>query len=531
MRKHIFLAIAAIAVAPTLGYSQTVSVDPTLASPNNTTTFNSLMMAINSFQTLGKITAASPGGVGVNSGNPLPDVINVVSGTTGVVDEIVRIDERPASAGYAILGEALTIQGPGAGAAPSAANNAYVALRDDGTNDDDGFELRTEQDITVKNVTFYPSLTTPPGDDMVTVDRLTPGLNANHFVFQSCVFTTAKTGNLPIVTNKTEALVNNRANIATPATAQDKLLSVFPDANEAMVCDIIDCVFSHSIDNDAILESSPRYTDAASTFALNIVSSVISYNGLGATNRYGIQIFASGTANAERSALNISGANVANGPVAGLGGPTIILGNGRGIQSFAGNSTDPTEHFALNISNTIVASNVERQLSMDANIEPAFSDLITSGPVPFVVTFEANTKQANWNRISAIAGSAASLFGAQNGDPNSLKLRDTIWAGDGTTAKAFDVFGTGDLKIDIDNSAIVLEGPHKVLEIGGTSDFTSGTTMVTSDPQFVSKDPASASFADVNSCAYAGKGTGGSDLSGGATFTAVCAAIREWFSY
>ena len=75
--------------------AQTVTVDAANGSPNNTDTFNSIQMAIHSFQASGAVAASTDGsGVGVNHGNAAADVINIL--TSAVPDAIfsIKMSER-----------------------------------------------------------------------------------------------------------------------------------------------------------------------------------------------------------------------------------------------------------------------------------------------------------------------------------------------------------------------------------------------------------------------------------------------------
>ncbi len=493
--------------------SSVVTVNADDASPNNITTFNSLQQAINSFQIAG-VASVNGGvttdgaGVGVNSATPDPHVINII--TTSAIDEVVRIDERVGALGYAVLGSALTVNGPGAVAAgapvaPSAASNALVLLQDEtGIVDDDGLELRTDVDVTFNNVTFAPSPTAAPGDDMVTIDRVTAANlgAANTIAFTGCVFTSLDAGNLPVVSDKLGALVDNVANIATPTAAMDKLIAFFPDAGESMHLAITDCVISHSADNDGYLDLVPFYA-AGDGSTTTITSSVISYNGI-ASSRYGIQ--ASGSN--DLSVFTITGSNVGDGPIAGLGGPTVILGNPRGLQSFYGSGNGQ-----LNIDNTIVANNTVRQISTDAEIDLTLANSLVYGPVPLVLTNGPGTvlpTTITESTIVRVGGSA--LLGDDLGVTQPINITDSVLASsDGSVP--LGAFSAGDIQVNLDFTGYGAFGIS-----AGLANVTPTGNVFQADPVFVSTDPTSADFLDVQNTDYATANSVAGPLAGGADY-------------
>jgi hypothetical protein len=519
MRRRVLIQSAASAVlgvllAASSASAQTVTVDPANPTPDNVSTFSSLMLAINSFQASGATTAASPGGVGVNHGNVAPDVINITS--TTMIDEVVRIDERPASGGYSILDEALAINGPGAVAnsgvavAPSASANAIVASRDDGANDDDNFEIRTNVNLTINNVTFVPSPTAPGApagnNDIVTVDRLTASAGSPSTVsFNSCIITSLNLGGTPLVNSKTDALADLTSSIVATTTQLDDLMDFFPDAGEGMTCNLTDCVLAGTplgTGRDGIVEAS-GYT-ATDGIHLNITSSVLSNCG-----RFAIQwggTAASGGAVATEKTLTIGGTAANAGPVAGLGGPTVMTRCGdRAIQSFltsAGRSR-------VTIDNAIIADNTIRQISLSGSDELVMSNSLVSGPTPLVYQSSVAGDLISSITNSTING-ATSLLGAQGTLTSTLTISDSILTTSGATTMA--VFGTGDA-----NAALSFTG-YFAVAVGGSTNTTSGTGVFRASPAFVSTDPLSADFLDVRNTAYATANSTSGPLAGGANY-------------
>jgi hypothetical protein len=500
-------------------YSQTVAVNPTDASPDNVTRFNSLMMALHSFQITGVVAASTDvAGVGVNFNNPAADVINVAA--SGRIDEVVRIDERLSCPERCVLTNPLVIQGPGAGlAAPGAAQNAVVELRDDSTFDDDGFEIRTDS-----NITFVPSRVAPPGDDLVTVDRVSQG-GPNTVSFRSCVFTTydnSGTG-VPVVQSKAEALTDRRAFIGSPVGSVDDLFVVATDSGEAVNVELRDCVISHTTQDsspgmhDGIVEMSAQ-RNLPGDLRLDIRNCVVTR-----CQRYGVQFGGSGNDSVPgRWLCAISGDSVGGGPVAGLGGPTVLAFNQRALHSFL------SAKGCLTVSN-VIAANSDRQLNLNRDTVTTVSDSILVGPVPFSTEFEAGSPTTTWERISWRSGGSPPLLGANLSSNATLILRDCVMAGPG--GACLGTFGAGDMYCSVESSACVLSGPDACTSLGGTSRTTFAATVITSDPQFAGSDPLAPDCLDVRNCLFSGKASTGSFLKGGADFSGTCATVSGWQRY
>ena len=174
MKKIIILL--SLLVLATFVSAQTVTVDASNASPDGTTTFNSLQAAIESFQ------ASGDGGTGVNHGNAAADVINVVAGT--VVDEAIIVDVEATDASQTVLDEALTIQGSGGQAVIALQMSSLGAIANDC-----GFVYRQPVDLTLQDLVFIPSLTNTPTDDALYFRQPTDGLSNPVITVDSVVVT------------------------------------------------------------------------------------------------------------------------------------------------------------------------------------------------------------------------------------------------------------------------------------------------------------------------------------------------------
>lgn len=488
---------------------QVVTVDPSDPSPDYVSTFDSLMVAISSFQASGAVTTGTTvGGVGVNYNQPGKNVINVVN-TGGKVDEAVSIDERTGPI-QSIHTEPLIINGQGAigtneAVAPTAATNSVVALQADGVGND-FFEFRSDIDLTVNNITFIPSQTNPAGDDIITVDRLTASNgNPSTASFNSCVFTQYDGSYEPIVTSKTDAYTSKVASIATPVGDMDDCFVPFPGAGEGMVLNLNNCVLSHG-PGDGIVEVSGEAAGPDGV-KFNITSSVFTYLG-----RYAIQL--SGTGNdalPTAYTCTISGTNAEDGPTTGLGGPTVITENlDRGMQTFFG-----AQQGKLVINETIAANNVVRQISTDGDLDVNMDGTLIYGPIPVVIDSWTAGQLTVWQNstiVSPVAGQNV-LFGDDSPATPTTTITDSVLASaDG--ADLFDAFYSGAHSVLIEYTGI---GTAQATAVADPGQFY-GAGVFYADPAFVSTDWMSPDFLDVQNTEFAAAASGGGGLGGGADY-------------
>jgi len=571
------LLLLAIAVFPLVTVAQTVTVDNTDASPNNTSTFDSVMMALHSFQQSGAVTAASPGGVGVNHGNAAADVINIVA--TGVIyDEIIRIDDRP-NAGTSgdhqcILDEKITINGVASGGN----DKPILAPKDYDDVDDDCFEIRTDVDFEISDIIFMYNPANPAagGDprnyNLVTIDRLnTTSGSPSEFSFNDCVFTSADTSGNPTVTNADEAFIDRRAEISDSTTGGNggRMVAYFPDPDEGMKGSFNRCVFSHN----TAAEGS-RYAflyfyfgGISSTWTEEVggtVNSCIFTYGTGP----GIEMQAGGNSvNAALQYLNITGTDAATGGLA-TGAPTVIAyeqnsalpNNACGIFPLATNGADNAmsgnwdnlwivgcdgaaiycdtldagSKFFWNLSDALLVGN-NQTADNTFTIRSQWADPAAT---------HSNTM--NWSNVTIIGGNpsssetgAAVLFGdaaAATGSP-TINMSNVI-IGQSATA-AYDVIGIqndGGTAVNVSDSALVTAGPN-ALGAGTHANTGSGSVnllsgITNSDPGFYNTttitDP---NFYALTSDAYREAGPAGADLDGGRFIAVPPLSAKMWNVY
>jgi len=106
----------------------------------------------------------------------------------------------------------------------------------------------------------------------------------------------------------------------------------------------------------------------------------------------------------------------------------------------------------------------------------------------------------------------------------TVPFRDCIFAGSGQVFPTAPVAG---LTLDVDYCAYVEAGAHAIGGRGGAQ--TDGANVISGDPLFLGINALLANAFDVDAASFGGKGTAGSNLSGGADF--IGSAVGSWDLY
>lgn len=570
MKKITLACLSACVLAAGLGSAQTVTVDNTLATPDNVTTFSSLMAAIHSFQASGSVTTATTaGGVGVNHGNAAPNIINVVS-TGTAYNELVRIDERTTQGAQSIHDEAFTISGQ-----DDPTNGLPVILCKDALADTDGFEIRTDVDFTIENLIISRDPAFPDTGNasrLMTMDRITASTGTpSEFTLRNVIFTALDNTGAPLVTNKDEAFIDRRADIQLPTGGTwGRTVAFFPDANEGMIGNFVDCVFSNLPDFSTARPAALYLFFGGTTGApwtqtagANIEGSIFTY-----VPGVSIEVQAAGHAtDANNQFLNITGSNAKSGGL-DTGSPTVMAGNG--IAAAPGNGVGvyvvPTDNGGgamagawdnLWIYNNTGAAIDDDVLDRGGTLHWSLADSLivnnnlASGGFSIITSRETTTAitPANWTiSNTTIAGNNAI---ASTGNPTAdtralIQIKSTA---NSSTPLALDnvimtrgtsggeglvaIRNSGTPSVTVSDSLIALNGPYA---LQGQSD---GTGTVTINPSVLDIDPAFAEVADPTDIyfyapsnqALVGARTGSADLDGGRIMAPPQLDARTWNRY
>lgn len=535
-----YLVLIAIVVFSTSVMAQTVTVDAANPSPDNVTTFNSLQMAIHSFQASGDTTAASPGGVGVNHGDSAPDVINIVS--TAVIDESIVADaEGSLGNGQVVLDEDLTIQGYGVTAIVALQMNSSAAS----PFNDCGFCWRQSTNLTLKNIIFIPSLTNTPTDDGVYFRQPTSAVNPVINI-ENVVITSNNGSNAPVTTTG----LDNPDLTGATGFGDDALYVVSRTEGGSITMNATDLVISSYNTEDGgnhdgiIMFMSGTTNDIVNCF-VNLGPGCVISN----CNRFGIQ-------NPYGGYLNIQGSKEK---------PVIINNVGAdGIWNYS-DTTAPTQATICEVNHCIVnncgGSGIKEQETAGRGFIKSIKNTIISnceGPGIALFAFGAlppiggvtdtveitsvtvhNCGYNDGNSPPWSYGIAAPVYSATYKTNRNAVITNAIISGSGMTG----IYNDGDGTFSVDYSALVTEslggyGYALAATTGGSGTINVGANVINDNPIYVAygvNDFASADFMDVDNPAFAGKGSGGIDLAGGADYigswTPPLAVGNTWLLY
>ncbi len=538
--------------------AQTVTVDAGLGSPDNTTTFNSLQTAITSFQASGDATAGTDGGgVGKNHGNVAEDVINIT--TTTPIDEAIFVDAQAgAGTGLHVLDEDLTIQG--------SSIQAIVCLKQTGFGslaEDCGLFWCQDVDLTINNVTFIPSTTNTPADDALyfrsTTNAQDTVVNLNHVIL------TANNGsNAPITTTgledgvAAEALLDaagcvgygddgiyvvsrtEGGSITLNATylivsAFNKSFTMDPDRTGETASDAFQ-VYMNGATQD--------FLNAFLNFNEGCVISQISR--MAVYNPYGGYVKLNGTHENPVIMYNIHSDGIwCSSDSAAPTQPTVCeVNNSIIVNCDAGAFKEQETNgrgFIKSVTNTIIANTMNPAIELYSNgaLPAGITDTVTIDNVTLHnCGYSGVTPPAYDFRGFAIGGATYTSGSPYNSNRN-MAITDTIITGNGLTG----IYNSGSGTFTIDYSALVTEDLSGYSYALGTTTAGSGTitvggTVINENPIYVTYDDAdfaSADYMDVDNPFFAGKGTAGSDLAGGADFigswTPPTNARTHWIIY
>lgn len=479
MRKYLYAIPFVVAGLVATAFGQTVTVDASNGSPDGTTTFNSLQLALNSFKA-----------GGTNAGNVAANIINItVAG--GALDEQVTVTDT----GGAM--EEVTVNAVG--------GQAVLRVRAGSLAGNDGFQLSTDATMTFNDIAFVPSATTTPADDLIYF--LPVSKNATTKTFNRCVFTAANASGNPVVTSKATALVNNLASVVTnigddivasgsfaPASVADNSRYVFND-----------CVFSHTktdAGRDGIVDVS-NGGGASPGWVVN--SCVFSY-----CSRYGIQFAGNGDSTAgANSTWKITGTPE---------NPSIFANLLRAGQSFLGPQVG-----RLQLENTIAINCTERAWSLDSELHPDYVEncAVINTPVGFVFD-NLNPTTTNINKLTMVNAAQGFLL-SNTRTGNVVNVTNSVFSDSDANDVVIASFGAGATTwaVNISNSAVVTQAGDNVAGYGTTAYEIIGSGVIgTPAPAYASTTLSLPSIGDF----YRPTGSGYSAF--GARFQA--ADVSDW---
>lgn len=484
--KRLFLILAVVALC-----GVTSATNPVLVDSGGSGQFTTIQAAINSW-CVG----------GTNAGETAPFVVKLKAGS-GPYDEQITLDSSLVGQGNIVGDIVIESDTPGTLVVVKLRKSLSTATGDD----DDGLLIKqNDHDVTFRDILFTRSLTDPVfTDELVRFDEPSANTNMNVISLFNCVLTLSDAAGNPLCTDKAGALVAPAAYGGATMIAGARLFQAYNDAGESYQAVVDNCVFYGGTSTNVTMRT--LGTGAESISINNSLSSYAGYScwEIGSTTNASLVVTVTGT-DQKAGPLNCTaGINPsANGHCF-----TII------------NVAGMVANFSKVVASAAIpASTTSRGISGGAS-DLTLTDVIINGPYYGVV--DTTNNAATWTRVTINTGNAA-YYGAAAA-PGSLTIRDSIISGAGTKF-ALNMPAGG---INIDYSALPTSGPYAITAVGGGASVTQGANMVTDDPMYASTDGTIASFMDVTNSAYAGKGTAGANLSGGADY--VTANVSEWRSY
>ena len=473
MKGKLFVVFCAVIFGLcSLGYSQTVTA-------GGGGTFPTLSTAITSFRTGGS-----------NALDPAPNVINCLDAS---YDEL-----------FPLIDVQLTINGK-SGRSTLLGQNIATA--------NDGFNLNVPagEQVILNDLIFLPSTMDTPTDDMIDLN----GGTGSKVIFNNCIISSNWSGAPASLDGFTvpgaapsARVGDNGVNISNAAA------EVNIDLNETVIV-------AASGPNTAGTPDNILLTGAAKNVLTINEGSVISFGGY----------------------RNIQHNNIDDLFIRGSASKPVYLINAEGVNYVSYTSTGILDIDHCIIANTTVGSNGANYCAglwlADAPDLPTIvtNSLIINnlGPGLFLGNFNSTLVVKNVT-ISGNAGGTgtqdvAQVWAGTLGVSADISISDTIIAG----GKPGILMTAG--TIDLSYSALVLEGPQTLsIGVDGTGTVVE-TQVITKDPMFhETADLSSSDLFDVHNPFYGGKGSEGSNLSGGADYIGdyvppVPLAAQNWFLY
>jgi hypothetical protein len=519
--RPLLALISVFAIVICFGISaQTVTVDASNGSPNNTTTFNSLQLAIQSFQNSGSTTAASPGGVGVNSGNAAANVINVVAGTP--VDENVSINAESTGVDQSVHSEAITIQGSGGRGVVALQSNAAAALTVY------GFTWRTDSNLTVNNMAFIPSATNTPSSAMIELFATTH--SANTAISFNDVVVTSNDGSGAPLTLDGQGVPDYTGAVTMP-TDGDAIRVISREEGGSITLNldhVIISAYCQTGNGDGVIAfASGTTTDIINCF-VNVGPGCVFSNvsRFGIQNDYGPNVVINGTHD-EPVIFNNIGADAiwCLGDTTAPTQAAVFSANHAIFNNVGGSAIKEQETgargFVNTIRNTIIANAAGGGISLYADGALPPGGLASAEVTVDHVTVHNcgnPTPPASYDDISGQI--AAPTYTGGTLSNRNVRIVDTILSG--STAGLSGLYNAGTGTMNIGNSAIVTAGGNALTTATGGTGTINQTAVINDAVVYKNTtDPFSPDFFDVvvivgDGSPYRTAGSGGGALTGGA---------------
>ncbi len=452
-------------------------------------------------------TSVSTAQDAVSSNAEEPNTITITGG--GPYEEILIIDTP------------VTIRGE------SEEDRPIILIQRNGSvsgREDDGIANSAAVDMAFENLIFLPSVNDPPQDDGFDIRPLSD--NDDFSVTLRNVLITSNNGaNQPLSTDGRELMDFTGATMFGDDGFQ--ILSTFAGIPSGTINALIENVIVTHIDQDGNVDSLGSGNDSFILGGENLTVTMrnvyVSYG-----DKFGFQLLSNMTANLEGTP---SEPIVIDGGFGGIGST--------GIRCFSGNH-QWSHVTVMNTYNGIaVDSDTTESIEADhiliANTQDWGLSFIWVPPEERTFTFTF-TDSTLFNNTNTLVFDPSSDSNANRLERTTVELVDSVIAGGDhddtfliTHIPSPEPEGFTFPHVILDHTAVVQEGDHEVF-FGFEDEDITRTDVLTSDPEFMSTDPANEDFLKVSADSYRTAASDGGFLSGARPFAGEV-NIHHWMMF
>lgn len=361
---------------------------------------------------------------------------------------------------------------------------------------DDGLLIyQSSNNVSFKDIVFCESTTgTRLTDEIIKIDENGANSDLCWVEFYDCILTDIDTSGNPMITSRAEALNPPPASgTGRVGTSYPYFIQWYGDANESTSLLLDGVVFYHNPLGYYALRLQHAGIAGEAVYMNNCL---ISY-----TENYAIRYGDSGGGD---GLFRVTGDDAGAGPDHCT---TFYKNAGHAVWFYGGTGIAKFDNILVYTD----APSTARGISGSSGWDLQVSDSIFNTPGPNIVDGLANYPEYPpfYKRCTFHTNAASNaLYSVSSSVP--LTVEDCIFSGAGTKFA-----GTLTAGVVCSNCAFVTDGPDAITDIG---DVTTATAIINAAPMYKSYDATTADFMDVQNVVYAGAGTGGSDLAGGADY-------------
>jgi hypothetical protein len=468
---------------------------------------------------------------GANAAETPPFIINV-DPASGPYDEAIILQST--QTGHGDIVGSIVIQ--------SATPGTYVHIKaqDRGGTGDGIMIHQNTADVTFKDLLIYPSMTNAVTDDLIKIDEDSANTTLNTFLFENVIITEIDNTGVPLITSKSQAFAYPTATVST--TRNNSFASLFQawnDAGESSAIIMKKCCVYGNIGASGQASVRVSLDGGVPEEYFLMENCIVAFGNAGcirvggqnAGNTFtftGTDQTAGGIDNCNYFITKCNtngGSNGINDAIYSYDTDTVA-GTTMLVEKSIFISLGPIEGTG-SIADKGIYCGPTMDLTVKDCIFSNIGDCIQDTP-DNAATFDRVT----FHNISDPGVSTPIAYNC-GGGAGSLTIRDCIFSGPGAKIAGTAAPSGG---IDIDYCGFPVTGPDAITSRDDSTVVPIyGAHIVSSDPEYVSKDCTSGDAFDVNSSSYYAAGSGSADLAGGADFVGSApppvTSARIWSLY